>query len=146
VASVRKRSRSQIIAVRVARAAPWLLTFSSMPALTLIATASGVLVGLIAASGIHAPPLARPGYPIDPTHRPRLAEPLTRPKPLPILAGPPQPGWRDPAASLDELEAGFRWTLQAGLRDAAHCPSTTIDFHQGCVDAVASAFPPPDES
>ncbi|WP_157216259.1 hypothetical protein [Flavisphingomonas formosensis] len=139
---MRKRSRSQRIAVRVARAAPWLLTLSSPAALALLASATGALAGLVIVGDVAAPPPPRPGYPINPAHRTRLAQPLaeTQPEKLPALALPPPPRvtWIGPTSFPGAQQAGFRWTLEAGLRDAAHCPSITAEFHQGCIDAIAA--------
>ena len=77
-AIVRRQRSSRIIATRIARAAPWLVTLSSIPALATLALTAGALIGLVASTDIYAPPAPKPGYPIH-------AESEARP---PAVAGP----------------------------------------------------------
>jgi hypothetical protein len=141
-ANVRRQSSTRTIAKRIARAAPWLVTLSSMPALTTLALTGGALVGLIASTDLYAPPLPRPGYPI---HAERQAEPQSAsgPEHRAALIDTTLPR----ATKLDtdkgmmlpaEQQAGFQWTMSTGLRDPAHCPAINPEFHQGCVDAIAN--------
>jgi len=128
------RSWSRKIIVDPARSVPWPSLLASPPALALLASALGVVAGNIAASGIRAPPQrTKPGYPID-------AAPPSFPAQWPVGGDRSLPGAtvKGRIVRPGEQEAGFRWTLRAGLRDAAHCPRITPEFRQGCLDAVTA--------